>query len=188
MTVGWKLWQKAAPWGRDFFLPVPTKTLDRWENYECKYAEVTVLSQVLESELSVNGEKLLCQGVPGRLWREHSPRAFLPSCTGGLRYPKNWQDAIGGWSPGQSQAYVRTKRKRLSIMQSTVAKLLRDGRGDKLGERDLEEDLLAHLTRPGFSADLVREKASKCREPGSSLQKPRTNGMKKRWQIKKRGR
>ena len=64
MSVGWKLWQKAAPWERDFFLPVPTRTLDHWEKYECKYAEVTVLSQVVGCELSVNVEKLLCQGVP----------------------------------------------------------------------------------------------------------------------------
>ena len=39
-------------------------------------------------------------------------------------------------------------------MQSAVAKLLRDGRGDELGERDLEEDLMERL---GFSADLVEE-------------------------------
>ena len=69
MSVGWKLWQTTAPWERDFFLPVPTKTQDHCERYESKHAEVTVLSHVLESELSVNGEKLLCPGVPGRLWR-----------------------------------------------------------------------------------------------------------------------
>ena len=45
-------------------------------------------------------------------------------------------------------------------MQSAVAKLLRDGPRDELGERDLEEDLMAHLTRQGFSADLVLEQAS----------------------------
>ena len=147
MPVGWKLWSDSAPWERDFFLPVPTKSMDRWERYECKYAEATVLSQVLEDSLSVNGEKLLCTGVPGRLWREHSPRSFLPSCTGCLRYPKNWQDAIGGWSPGQSQAHVRTTRRRLSIMQAKVSKSLREGRGFELGEEDLEEDLMAHLTK-----------------------------------------
>ena len=128
MPVGWQLWQRSAPWERDFFLPVPTKEQDHWERYECKCSEATVLSQVLEANLTINGEKLLCTGVPGRLWREHSPRAFLTSCTGCLWYPKNWQDAIGGWSPGQSQARVRTTRRRLSIMQSKVANLLREGR------------------------------------------------------------
>ena len=72
MSVGWKLWLKSAPWERDFFLQVPTKTLDHWERYECKYPEATVFSQVLEAELSVNGEKLMCKGAPGRLWREQS--------------------------------------------------------------------------------------------------------------------
>ena len=46
-------------------------------------------------------------------------------------------------------------------MRSAVAKLLRDGRGDELGARDLEEDLMAHLPRLGFSADLVQEQASR---------------------------
>ena len=80
LEVGWELWLKSAPWERDFFLPVPTKTLDHWERYECKYAEATVLSQVLEAELSINREKVMCKGVPGRLWREHSPRAFQMLC------------------------------------------------------------------------------------------------------------
>ena len=148
----------------------------------------TLRFQVLESELSVNGEKLLCQGVPGRLWREHSPRSFLPTCTGCLRYPKNWQDAIGGWSPGQAQAYVRTTRRRLSIMQSTVAKLLRDGRKDELGERDLEEGLMAHLTprlqrRSGSGTGLqaVESQGVHCKSQVPSV-------MKKSWHSKEKGR
>ena len=157
MSVGWKLWQENAPWERDYFIPVPTKSLDHWERYECRYAEATVLSQLLETELVLNGEKLLCPDVPGRLWREHSPRAFLTSCTGCLRYPKNWQDALGGWSPGQSQAYVRTTRRRISIMQTKVAKLFREGQGEALGEKDLEEDLYAHMIKGGFSKEVARE-------------------------------
>ena len=48
LEVGWTLWQKSAPWERDFFLPVPTKALEYWERYECRYSEATVLSQVLD--------------------------------------------------------------------------------------------------------------------------------------------
>ena len=69
------------------------------------------LSKVLEAQLILNGEKLLCDGVPGRLRRKHSPTAFLTSCAGGLRCPTNWQDATDGWSPGQSQAHVRAARR-----------------------------------------------------------------------------
>ena len=32
LEVGWNLWQKAAPWDRDYFQPVPTRALDHWEN------------------------------------------------------------------------------------------------------------------------------------------------------------
>ena len=150
--------------GKRLLPPGPDKTLDHWERYKCKYAEATVLSQVLEAELSINGEKLMWMGVPGRLWREHSPRAFLPSCTGCLRYTQNWQDANGGWSPGQSQACVRTTRKRLSTMQSKVSKMFRDGRGIELGDMDLEKDLMAHFTRLGVSAELVQEQASRLKK------------------------
>ena len=40
------------------------------EMYECKYAEATALPKVLEAELSINGERLMCKGVRARLWRE----------------------------------------------------------------------------------------------------------------------
>ena len=83
---------------RSRFLPSSGRALDHWEKYECQYAEATVLSPVLEAERTLN------PGVPGQLRSGHSPRAFLTSCTGCLQHPKNWQDAVGGWSPGQSQA------------------------------------------------------------------------------------
>ena len=118
MPVGWKLWLTTAPQERDFFLPVLTKAPDHREKYECRYSEATVRSQVPEAELTLNKEKLLCTGVPGRLWRVHCPSSFLASCTGCLRYPK-WQDAIGGWSPGQSEAYARTSRRRIGITQAS---------------------------------------------------------------------
>ena len=153
MDIGWKIWEESAPWERDYFLPVPTKGLNHWKRYECKYAEATVLSQVLEANLTLNGEKLLCEGVAGRLWREHSPRAFLTSCTGCLEYPSNWQDAIGGWSPGQSQA-----------MQRRVPRILRAGRGNSLGERELEEDLENHLLKIGYDVGLVREQVDRLRK------------------------
>ena len=163
ITVGWNLWEEAAPWERDYFLPVPTKCLTHWERYECKYAEATILSQVLETRLALIGENLLCEGVAGRLWREHSPRAFLTSCTGCLNYPTNWQDAIGGWSPGQSQAYVRTTRQRIGKMQRRVARMLRAGDGDALGDKELEEDLGDHLFKIGCGVSLAKNQVQRLR-------------------------
>ena len=158
-----------------------------WERCECKYAEATVLSQVLEANLTLNGEKLLCEGVAGRLWREHSPRAFLTSCTGCLEYQSNWQDAIGGWSTGQSQAYVRTTRYRIGAMQKRVARMLRAGRGNSLGERKLEEDLGNHLLKIGCDVGLVREQvdrlrkarvfAAKCSQEGFGSRKRKSRWM-----------
>ena len=161
LPVGWELWKTAAPWDRDYFLPVPTRSLEHWERYECKYAEAAVLSRVLEAYLQSNNTDLLCPKVPGLLWKEHSPRAFLPSCTGCLKYPKNWQDALGGWSPGQSQGYVRTARQRIAIMQSHVAQLLRQGKGEILGETDLENDIAARLLQLGFTEEVVQDQTNR---------------------------
>ena len=82
MQVGLDLWQTSAPWERDF--PYRPKL---WDKYECKYVEATVLSRILEV-------------APGRLRREHSPRACLTSCTGCPRYGEKWQDAIEGLVSG----------------------------------------------------------------------------------------
>ena len=90
-SVGWELCITAAPFNRDDFLPVPTRRLEHQERYVCKYFEATVLAR------SVDGTKLLCPHVPGHLWRQHSPRAFLPTCTGCPQFMKIWQDAIGRW-------------------------------------------------------------------------------------------
>ena len=149
--------KKSEPWERDFFLPVPTRALEHCEKYECRYDEETVLSQVLETELVLNDEKLLCNDVPGRLWKEHSPRG----CTGCLRYARNWQDAIGGWSPGQSQTYVRTTRRRISAMQARVAKMLREGHGEALGERELDEDLGTFMIRLGYNERVAQEQVER---------------------------
>ena len=173
ISIGWKLWEEAAPWERDYSLPVPTKSLTHWERYECKYAEATILFEVLEAKLTLNGESVLCEGVAGRLWREHSPRAFLTSCTGCLKYPTNWQDAIGGWSPGQSQAYVRTTRQRVGSMQRRVARMLRAGDGDFLGERELEEDLGDHLIKLGCSEGLAKEQVQRLRRAREFVAKNR---------------
>ena len=169
LEEGWTLWQKVAPWERDYFLPVPTRDLDHWERFECKYSEAAILSQTLETALTVNSEKLLCNHVSGRLWKEHSPRAFLPSCTGCLRFPKNWQDAIGGWTPGHSQGYVRTTRRRIEQMQTKVAKLIRQGGGAQFGETELEEDLLENLRQKNFSEDVIVEQGKRFARATSSI-------------------
>ena len=85
LNLNWleAVWKKQPTWERDYFLPVPTKFLTHWERYEWKYAEATILSQVLEVRLILNGEHLMCQGVAGKFWREHSP-ASIPYEVHGL--------------------------------------------------------------------------------------------------------
>ena len=138
----------------------------------------------------INDEPLLCKNVPGRLWREHSPRAFLTSCTGCLRYPKNWQDTIGGWSPGQSQGYVRTARRRIEIMQSKVASRLRAGGSTFFGERELEEDLLERLRQRQFprrNSAGARQKVCQSHEVHHRLTTRKRRTKKKRWKSEDMG-
>ena len=89
--------------------------------------------------------------------REHSSQA-VPGVSG---YSRNWQDATGGWSSGQSQTYVRTTRRRISTMQARVAQMLREGQGEALGERELEEDLGAFMIRLGYTDQVAQEQVEK---------------------------
>ena len=155
LDVGWELWQKSAPGRGISSCQYRHEHLSTGRNTSVRYAEVTVLSQVLgDGARAQRREKLLCNDV-------HSPRAFLTSCTGCLRYPRHWQDAVGGWSPGQSQTYVRTTRRRISAMQARVAKMLREGHGEALGERELEEDLGAFMIRLGYNEQVAQEQVER---------------------------
>ena len=118
------LWQQLAPWDRDYFLPVTARALDHRERFKCKCSEATILSQTLDTALTIKTEPLLCDSVLGRLWREHSPRAFHTSCTTCLRCPKSWHDAFGGGSP-EPQGYGKDHAKTHRTEKSKLARLLR---------------------------------------------------------------
>ena len=186
IPVRWELWKTAASWDTDYFHPVPTRRLEHWERYECKYSEAAVLSGVLEAQLESNNTKFLCPKVQGHLWREHRLRAFLPSCTCCLKKKtKNWQDEVGGWSRGQSQGYVRTGRKRISVMQCHVAMLLRQDKRELLRETDLEKDISERLLQwvslkrssgPGASETSVESRRAQGSSERETKPKEETSG------------
>ena len=137
-----------------------------------KYSEAAVLSRVLEAQQRSDNTELSWSVVERTQLSSVSPKLHgLPQMPKELE-----QDAVGGWSPGQLQGYVRTARKRISIMQSHVAELLRQGKGELLGEMDLEKDISERLLQLGFAEDVVREQAkrlSRAREPSAAANRKR---------------
>ena len=59
---------------------------------------------------------------------EQSHRTWCP------RFPKTGK-TLGGWTRGQSQAYVRTGSRRISVMQEKVAEHLRRGKERQSGKK-----------------------------------------------------
>ena len=146
----------AAPFNRDDFLPVPTGRLEHWERYVCKYFEATVLAR------SVDGTKLLCPHVPG-------DSTALERSSQLARVASNSRRS--GRMPSGIR-YVRTARRRISVMQSHVAKLLRQGKREQFGEADFEEDISERLQQ--FWVSLKKSsvnKRSTGRERASSERK-----------------
>ena len=124
-----------------------------------------VRMQVCRSQCNLpgfNGEKLMCTGVPRRLWREHSPGALL------YWLSPVQQELAGHWRMvAGSITGLRA--------HNTKTKLLREGRLNELGEVDLEEDLMAH----GFTAELVREQASRLSKARELVRERRGEGRRR---------
>ena len=66
-----------------------------------------------------------------------------------------------GWSPGQSQGYGRTTRRRIEHMQSEVARMLRESGGSQFGETELEEELLEGLRQRNFPEEVIEEQGKR---------------------------
>ena len=84
LAVGWDLWERVGI-ERDFFMGLPTPSLDGMLNIEAQYADERAMSRALMSQaLAPDGSPLLF--VPGAydFWLDHSDRAFLTSAVGCL--------------------------------------------------------------------------------------------------------
>ena len=96
-----------------------------------------MLSRVLAS-LTLDGTRMFPFQVQ-HYWTPHSCRAFLPSATMILEFPKPQRDFLGGWNPQASDRYARTARRAITVMQKAVVRAIHSRKTDPLSEQDLSE-------------------------------------------------
>ena len=104
------------------------------------------------------------------------PLSVPPKLHGLPQIPKELAGCHRGWSPGRSQGNVRTARRRISVMQSHVAKLLRQGKREQLGETDSEKAIVR-----AQSESEPETKPRPCRRDPSGLGRRRCDAAKKKF-------
>ena len=110
-----------------------------------------MLSQVLESRLVLNEEKLLCDDVPVVCGRNTVFMHFSQVVPGVSCTPEIGRMQL---EVGPQVSLKRTRYAR-------VAKMLREGPGEALGEREQEEDLGAFMVILGCTNKVAQEQVAK---------------------------
>ncbi len=150
-AVGQRVWDEAAPFGRDFMLCAPSSDLGEAIHREISHDEFTARMRGLIARLAIGGI-VLGERVAG-WYTPHSGRNFLPSAALPiLRATEEDVRKLGAWSTKEGGAYVRTVRDHTRHVQVGVAQGLRERRGqeDPLRERDDLAALGQHLTTRGM--------------------------------------
>ena len=128
LRVGLKLWE-AHTSVRDFFLLLPSPALDGVVVAESRYTDAVAMSRAVLNRLKTSdGEPLFVDPQLVTIWSEHSERATLPSwCACIPKFPSDWVDVLGRWGATRGEAYVRTHKKRVAIMQAAAVEVVRSG-------------------------------------------------------------
>ena len=138
ISTGWDILKETAGYERDYLLPSPSTNYHGVTGTELKYPIAhAMLGRVLAS-LTLDGTRLFPFQVQ-HYWTPHSCRAFLPSATMILDFPKPQRDFLGGWNPQASDRYARTARRTITVMQKAVVRAIHSRRIDPLSEQDLSE-------------------------------------------------
>ncbi len=152
-SVGWRLWQSLAPFGRDYYL-CPPKPGGGCAHREIHYMEY---SSRLRSMLAALEDP---EGVPlGQDWAmfqsPHSFRAYLPSALEAVGAPRSAMSWLLSWKAQGSAGYARTGKAKTLVMQRAVANILKShfGKTDPVGEVTLIEHLNGHLEKRGVNEE-----------------------------------
>ncbi len=146
-SIGWKLWQSLAPFGRDYYL-CPPKPGGGCLHRELRYMEY---SSRLRSMLASLEDQ---EGCPlGHDWAmfqsPHSFRSYLPSALDAIGAPRSVLSWLLSWKSTGSAGYSRAGKAKTLVMQRVVANIVKThfGKSDPVGEATLMERLQDHLTR-----------------------------------------
>jgi len=160
LTVGWDLWQLAAPYVRDYFLVRPAPNLDATVPVEITYEQAARLSRAVLAGLprETDAMPVMGEAVVG-LFTLHSARCWLPSLGALAGVPEADLSYLGRWSPTTTKGYVRTATEVILRVQAEVARRLRQALSgpveDVTGERAAYLEMRRELLRRGFSPQLI---------------------------------
>jgi len=181
LAIGFSLWAE-APQKRDFFLALPTSDRQGVRLIEATYADSMAMSRVLLASFSAASlsdgclEKrdapLFSQSALD-FWTEHSARSSLPSWIACLAvFPSEWPDLLGRWGASRAEGYVRTHKKRVTLMQDAFATKFREAVDPHLvfGEDDLFADLGSFLRVRGASSEAIEIQIANLRLASENLE------------------
>ncbi len=156
IKAGWELWEREAPWTRDYFLVVPGRD-GKCKPRELPYAEYAGRMRALIGSIPIDGYGAAGAHV-STYWQPHSWRAFLPSAMTAVGAPPTSLGWLAAWRAKEGDVYVRTQRERTRLAQITVARILRAHLGgeDPVGEHGILRGMLEHLASRGVTTDDIR--------------------------------
>jgi hypothetical protein len=161
LSVGHELWaNRAHP--RDYFLMLPSPDLSDVVAAEARYTDACAMSRAVLGRLKTSsGEPLLVDPASAKFWTEHSERATLPSwCATIPKFPGDWIDVLGRWGASCGESYVRTHKRRVSVMQEAAVEVAHQGNSwVQFSEERLFLKFAEHLEGAGMDqADLKRQR------------------------------
>jgi len=126
LLTGWRLWQEAAPYVRDYFLVKPAAGLNATLPVELSYEQASRMSRAVLAGLPREDDVMPTMGEPVvGLFTQHSARCWLASMAALLEISEADLSYLGRWSPSTTKSYVRTATEVVMRVQETVAKRLR---------------------------------------------------------------
>ena len=118
------------------------------------------------SSLCLDGSRLFPFPLT-QYWTPHSSRAYLPSATLVLEFPKSQRYFVGGWNAQASDRYARTARRTITTLQRAVVGALHSGKSDPLAEQDLAEHFEEYLVAQRITPASVVQCVTLLRKPFS---------------------
>jgi len=160
LAVGWELWERLAPFVRDFLLARPTGDLTGMAPVELSYSESAWLLRGLLAGLPRMGEALLGSVEPLiPLFTQHSGRCWLSSQAALIGVSEPRLNYLGRWSPSTAKIYVRTAAEVIAGVQKEVAgRIRRDiaaGEYPLLGEEQAGRAVGVELGNRGLNPEQV---------------------------------
>lgn len=166
LPTGWSLWEDMADEvgnrRRDFFLLVPTRSLESCARKMANYAAASAMSQALTEHLLVKQDgvwsQLLLPGV-SLCWSEHSERVTLRSWARTADVPEDICKTLGRWTPSTDQTYDRSIRMQVLRAQDHIAQFLRanQGRADPVDECQVMARVAEQMADLSYDDRMIQE-------------------------------